>query len=177
MDSSVLPYFDKEGAKSRFTVDCISCKIQKMVEEGVRGPGRNKGGCFCQIIKMDCPWVLTSHDSNGNNRSAPSSIAFRKYGFNLIKENSTYIIGKEHFLFYMYHPSSGWQPPEFPKRNRMNAIVNPETDCWEMSHINGKHWDDRKKNLMWLLKSEHSILEPNKKRMSKPINLREAGII
>lgn len=176
MDSSVTPYFDREGAKTKFTVDCIKCQIQKMIDEGLRGPGRNKGGCHCQIIGKDCPWVLTSHDCNGNNRSAPSSIAFREYGFSLIKENSTYIIGKEHFLFYMYHQTSGWSPPPFPERNRMNAIVNPETDCWEMAHINGLHWDDSKINLMWLLKSEHGLLEPNKRRILNPTTLREAGI-
>ena len=173
----VLGFFDRELAKTKFGVPCIKCKIQQMIDDELRGPGRNKGGCFCQIIELDCPWVLTSYDSKGNNRVAPSSIAFRDCGFNLIKKNSTYVIGKEHFMFYMYHQTAGWQPPPFPYRNRMGAIVNPQKDCWEMAHINGFHWDDSKINLMWLLKSEHVLLEPNKKRILNPYTLRVAGML
>ena len=178
MDASVIPFFDREGSKEIFGYQCIQCKLDEMIEQGLRGPSRMKGGCFCKVIERDCPFVLTSKP--GKNRSlcvAPSSYYFKPFGFNLLKENSTYIIGKSHFMFYMYHPAAGWMPPqEKPKKNRFGKLINWEKDFWTLAHGNGHHWDDSKINLFWLLASEHGVLEPNKKKIEMITNLSEAGI-
>lgn len=179
-DNSVTPFFDREGAKTEFGWQCIKCKIQEMIDKGLRGKGRVKyGDCFCKVLKKDCPWIQTS--SPGKNKdlcTAPSAYFFKKYGFDVLKKNSTYIIGKCHFLFYMYHLQGNWMPPQDkPKRNRFGKIINWETESWTMAHLNGCHWDDSRINLAWMLSSEHGILEPNTKRITEITSLKDVGIL
>lgn len=169
---------DREGMKALFDYPCIQCKLDEMIAEGIRGPGRTKGGNFCKLIKKDCSFVQTSNRKKGQMCVAPSPFYYKKYGLNILKKNSTYKIGKEHFMFYMYHPELGCKPPtHMPERNRFGVLVNPETDCWTLAHLNGLHWDDSKINLMWLLKSEHGVLEPNTRRVQVITSLREAGVV
>ena len=107
---------------------------------------------------------------------APSARVFNKYGFKLINDKSTYKIGKCHFIFFLFHVDMNWQPPqEFPERNRFGKIVLPN-DVYELCHINGIFWDDKKDNLRWDLRSEHKVLEPNVRRKNPPTNLIEAGM-
>jgi hypothetical protein len=168
---------DREGMKTLFDWPCIQCKLDEMVKEGLRGPGRTKGGDHCKLIKKSCPFVQTSSRKKGKLSVAPSAYYFKKYGLNTLKKNSTYLIGKEHFMFYMYHPELGCKPPaRMPPTNRFGVLVNPDTDCWTLAHMNGCHWDDSKINLMWLLRSEHGVLEPNTKRVTVITSLREAGV-
>ena len=177
MDRIIIEGFDRQGAMSEFTVECLACPIHIMIKDKVRGP-TNKD-CYCKIIKKDCPWIKTSvrNKNTGEMCTAPSSRIFRKYGFDFLKKNSTYVIGKSHFLFFFYHPDMNCQPPlEMPKRNRFGKIVDPNGDVWEMCHLNGDHWDDRKKNLEWKLRTEHKVTEPNKRRKKEPTTLTEAGI-
>lgn len=174
MEKAVIELFDRQGSMTEFEVACLNCPIHKKIEEGIRGPGR--GDYYCKIIKRDCPWRTHSKRTNGIMNFAPSAAVFGKYGFKLINDKSTYKIGKCHFLFFMFHPDMNWQPPqERPDRNRFGKIIKP-TDIWELCHINGIFWDDRKENLRWDLRSEHKVLEPNVRREGLPKNLIEAGI-
>ena len=127
------------------------------------------------LIKKDCPWVTHSKKANGTMSVAPSAKVFKKYGFKLVNDKSTYKIGKCHFLFFLYHPDMNWEPPkENTERTRFGKIIKA-TDIWEMCHINGICWDDRKRNLQWGRKTEHKVLEPNTKGRP-PKTLHEAGI-
>ncbi len=83
MDRVITQEFDRQGAMTEFTKDCIACPIHERIKEGIRGPG--KGDCYCKIIKKDCPWVITSARGNGLLGVAPSSRVFRKYGFDVLK--------------------------------------------------------------------------------------------
>ena len=175
MEKAVVELFDRQGALSEFRVECLDCPIHIRIAEGLRGPGK-KGGHYCQIIKKDCPWRTHSNRTGGLMNFAPSARVFGKYGFNLINEKSTYKIGKCHFLFFLYHPDMNWEPPqERTERNRFGKIID-STDVWELCHINGKFWDDNKRNLQWGWRSEHKVLEPNTRRKNPPKNLIEAGI-
>ena len=174
MEKVVIELFDRQGAMSEFTVDCLACPIHKMIEDGIRGPG--KGDCYCKIIKKDCPWVTHSKRTNGIMNFAPSARAFKKYGFDVINSKSTYKIGKCHFLFFLYHPDMYWEPPrERSERNRFGKIIKPD-EVWELCHIDGIFWNDSKRNLQWNWRSEHKVLEPNTRRKREPKTLIEAGI-
>jgi len=179
MEQSVIQMIDRQGILSEFEVECIACPIHLMIEDGTRAGGKGKGGYYCKKIKRDCAWRTHSVRGNGHMNFAPSSAVFNKYGFKLVNEKSTYKIGKCHFLFFLYHPDMCWEPPqETPNgilRNRFGKIITSR-DRWEMCHINGKFWDDRKRNLQWGWASEHKALEPNTKSDKEPTTLYEAGI-
>ena len=175
MEQSVIELIDVQGIMSEFEVDCISCPIHLMIRDGIRAGGKGKGGYYCNKIKRDCAWRTHSVRGNGEMNFAPSAAVFNKYGFKLVNEKSTYKIGKCHFLFFLYHPSMKWEPPqEKPERNRHGKIVK-DSDIWELSHRNGLFWDDSIGNLEWLLRSEHKVFEINV-RKKNPKNLLEAGI-
>lgn len=175
MNRAITDKFDRQKALTKFELICFDCKIEVMIEQEIRGPGR--GDVYCKEIKRDCPWVKTSSRGNGTMCTAPSARIFKDCGFDILQKNSTYKIGKSHFLFFIYHPDMGWQPPqEMPERNRFGKIVDPETDCWELCHLNGKHWDDRKRNLEWKLKTEHKVTEPNTRSKKEPKTIYDAGV-
>ena len=177
MEQAVIELFDRQGAMTEFTVECLDCPIHIRIAEGIRGPGR--GDYYCEIIKKDCPWVTHSKRGNGIMNFAPSARVFNKYGFDLINSKSTYKIGKCHFLYFFFHPDANWQPPqETPdgqRKNRFGKIIQPD-DIWELCHIDGIFWNDTKRNLQWNWRSEHKVLEPNTRRKGAPKNLIEAGI-
>jgi hypothetical protein len=177
MEQSVIQMIDRPGILSEINVECISCPIHLMIEQGIRGPGR--GDYYCHKIKKDCVWRTHSRRGNGELNFAPSAAVFNKYGFKLVNDKSTYKIGKCHFLFFLFHPDSNWEPPkERPNgilRNRFGKIVQP-SDRWELCHNNGLFWDDSKRNLEWRWRSEHKVLEPNTKSDKEPITIYEAGI-
>lgn len=166
---------DYKGILSEIRVHCIKCNPQALIEQGLRGKGKNDG-VFCKVIGKDCPFVVTSKKGPNAQCVAPSSKVFRKYGLRTINDKSTYLYGKSHFFFYLYHPDMNWQPPEMPDINRYGKVVDKEKDIWTLSHVNGNHYDDSKMNHQWLLKSEHAIVEPNMAR-SEPTSLSEAGIV
>lgn len=156
-------------------IPCIECCPQALVEQGLRGPGR--GDCFCKIISKDCPFVITSNRGRNGQCVAPSAKVFRKYGLRTMKKNSTYLFGKSHFFFFLYFPEMNWQPPQhMPEFTRYGKPVDPTKERWTLSHCNGNHFDDSKNNLIWLLSSEHAIIEPNIAR-NTPMSLVDAGVI
>ena len=79
---------DREGMKTLFDWPCIQCELDKMIQEGIRGPGRTKGGNYCKLIKKDCAFVQTSNRGRGRLSVAPSAYYFKKYGLNILKKNS-----------------------------------------------------------------------------------------
>jgi len=81
MDRIIMEGFDRQGAMTEFRVECLACPIHEMISDGLRGPGN--GDCYCKVIKKDCPWVKTSvrNVKTGEMCTAPSSLIFRKYGF------------------------------------------------------------------------------------------------
>ena len=174
MEQAVINLFDRQGSLSHIEVPCFNCPIHQMIEKGIREPGRGK--YYCKIVEKDCVWRTHSKRGNGLMNFAPSAKVFNKYGFKLINDKSTYKIGKCHFLFFLFHPDMNWEPPqERPERNRFGKIIQP-TDCWELCHIDGVFWNDRKKNLQWGWRSEHKALEPNVRRKGPPTTIYEAGI-
>ena len=153
---------DIKGIISEIGLACFVCNAAEKIEKGIRGAGKGKGGKFCKDINRNCPFVITSRRTNGSQGMSPGALVFRKYGLNVLTKTNTYKYGKSHFLFYLYHSQMNWQPPQhIPDFNRFGQLVNKETDIWTLAHLNGDHYDDSRGNLMWLLKSEHGLLEPN----------------
>ena len=143
MKRAITEDFDRQKALTKFKLCCIKCPIDEMIEIGVRGPGR--GDYHCKKIGRDCPWIKTSSRGNGTMCAAPSARIFKDCGFDILQKNSTYKIGKSHFLYFLFHPDMNWQPPqERPERNRFGKIINWDTDCWELCHGDGNHQNDEK---------------------------------
>ncbi len=163
---------DYRGIESEICVLCIKCNLQKKTDLGIRGD--KASGYFCTDFGRKCPFVVTSTRNGEAQSVAPSSKVFKKYGLRTLNEKSTYLYGKSHFFYYLYHPNMNWKPPELPEKNRFGDLVY-ENDIFTLEHRDGDHYNDSKDNLQFSLKSEHGVFEPNTLR-KEPANLREAGI-
>lgn len=168
-----LDQIDYNGIEGEVDVCCTICDPQEKTLRGIRGD--KASGYFCEDLNKKCPFVITSNrNKNGDKCIAPSSKVFKKHGLRTLKPNNTYIFGKSHFFFFLYHKHLNWQMPPVPEKNRFGEDVTTD-DIMTLEHRDGNHYNDSKQNLQPSLKSEHGVYEPNTVRKEYE-TLREAGV-